>query len=204
MASVSTQQVRNSARRKLRWKCTVADVQKVWLVCSMKIFHKVTYGWLCLLTTCVHRMYNISLVTCFPPGPAHRHICNLNNLLQKQFRLCCFRCRFRSGFKSQKNKGLQLKPFHFWHNIHPQKWAHHIVQHKVTASRNSADTKCWVHQKLQQDEGEKTVRLQTSFVKACLSVCGGAKRQFKKYPMISILNVSCNEYLRCLHTECKM
>ena len=44
IASVSTQQVRNSARRKLRWKCTVADVQKVWLVCSMKIFHKVTYG----------------------------------------------------------------------------------------------------------------------------------------------------------------
>ena len=113
IASVSTQQVRNSARRKLRWKCTVADVQKVWLVCSMKIFHKVTYGSLCLSTTCVHRVFNISLVTCFPPGPTNRHICNLNNLLQKQFRLCCFRCRFRSGFKSQKNKGLQLKPFHF-------------------------------------------------------------------------------------------
>ena len=126
-----------------------------------------------LSTTCVHRVFNISLLTCFPPGPANRHICNLNNLLQKRkkkFRLCCFRCRFRSGFKSQKNKGLQLKPFHFWHNIHPQKWAHYIVQHKVPASRNSADTERWLHQKLQQDEGEKTVRLQTSFVKACLSV----------------------------------
>ena len=37
-----------------------------------------------LSTTCVHRVFNISLVTCFPPGPANRHICNLNNLLQKR------------------------------------------------------------------------------------------------------------------------